>query len=151
MSTIPAINDTAVKRIINQAIARAVAPTVIEKVGKAFRELQSRRRKKEPLNIDLAAAEHYMYARFLAGVTGDPFVEYAPTAYHIKKKVLSILRIQERMQTTKEPVMPPRLKLVQWGKKGAVQGIKDWEAVNPGKPKNRGAALKVLSTEAIRY
>ncbi|MCU7937424.1 MAG: hypothetical protein KZQ99_21630 [Candidatus Thiodiazotropha sp. (ex Dulcina madagascariensis)] len=151
MSVIPMINDVEVQKIINLSMTSASGATVVDKVGKAFRVLQERRRKKEPHNIDLAAAEHYIYARFLAGITGDPLVEFAPSAYHIKKKVFVLLGIQEKMQTTKEPVMPPRPKLKQWGKKGARQGLRDWEAVNPGKSKNRGAALKVLSKEALRY
>ncbi|MEW8143457.1 MAG: hypothetical protein AB2754_20010 [Candidatus Thiodiazotropha endolucinida] len=151
MSGIPKIDDINVQRIINQAIVKSAGSTITKKVGSAFRELRKRRREVEPLNIELAAAEHYMYARFLAGVTGDPLVEYAPTAYHIKKKIFMLLRIQERMQTTKLPMMPPREKLLQWGNRGAKDGLKDWEARNPGKQKNRGAALKVLSNEAIRY
>ena len=151
MSNIPKINDIAVQKIIDQSLKQAKGGPLVDKVGKTFRVLQKRRRQNEPLNIDLAAAEHYMYARFLAGLTGDPLVQYASTAYHIKKKVFFILGIQEMMRTTNEPVMPPRLKLEQWGKKGAQQGIKDWEAANPGKPKNHGAALQLLSKEAFRY
>jgi hypothetical protein len=148
------VNDANVQLIITAAL-NAVPPepgdTVVDRTRKAFRVLQKRRRTLEPLNIDLAAAEHYMYVRFLAGRTGDPLVTLAPTGYGIKKRVFFLFGIQDRMATTAHPVLPPNDDVEKWGKRGAEAGMQDFELVNPGKERNYGGALKALRQEALRY
>lgn len=42
-------------------------------------------------DYDAAAAEHYIYIRFLAGQTGDPTCHAAPTLYGLKKAVDQLL------------------------------------------------------------
>ena len=70
------VADAVVRSIIDQSLvqqAPRTGETIVHRVSRSFRSLQKRRREVEPLNVNLAAAEHYMYARFLAGVSGDPF------------------------------------------------------------------------------
>src|SRR5262245_54762063 len=94
----PKVNDALVKHIIEDSLLKENGGTINEKVYKAFRTLQGRRRtNKEWTNVELAAAEHYMYSRFLAGATGDPLALAAPSIYNLKKKVFFFLDIQDLM------------------------------------------------------
>ena len=151
-SKVGKVNDSIVKKIIDSELsAQNSKLDVVNKVGKAFRALQARRRiEANALDISLAAAEHYMYARFLAGATGDPIVNYAPTAYGIKKKVYIALGIVKKMQTTLLPVLPPSDKVEWWGKQGAKDGLEDYEKLHNKKAGNYGKALSFLSKEAYR-
>ena len=152
MSTV--VNDSNVTGIINQALsAQGNKPgeTIVHRTSRAFRQLQSRRRHLEPLNIDLAAAEHYMYARFLAGMTGDPAVRMAPTLYDLKKRLYFFLGIEERMATTHHPVLPPNQAVERWGIQGVEEGLRDYEATHGMPAKNYGKALSALAQEAKRY
>lgn len=151
-SKVGKVDDARVKKIIySELSAQDNKLDIINKVGKAFRSLQARRRiEANALDISLAAAEHYMYARFLAGATGDPIVNYAPTAYGLKKKVYITLGIVKKMQTTLLPVLPPNDKVEWWGKKGAKEGLEDYEKVHNKKAGNYGKALSFLSNEAYR-
>src|SRR5215831_3914334 len=95
---LPDVNNVIVRRIIEDALTKETALTITEKVYKAFRSLQARRRtNKEWGNHELASAEHYMYSRFLAGATGDPAVLAAPTLYNLKKRLFFFLDIQDMM------------------------------------------------------
>ena len=146
------VQDGRVRSIIQTELLKFSAnDNVTQRVGAAFRSLQERRQKREPLDIDLAAAEHYMFARYLAGVTGDPFVKMGPTLYGLKKRFYFALGIQQRMAVTANPVLPPSPAVERWGLTGATEGLDDFVAVN-GKPAdNYGKAVTVLAQEAVRY
>ena len=141
----PYINDAAVTRIITAEIAKFTGPTITDRVYQAFRSLQARRRSKEWNNQELAAAEHYMYARYLAGRTGDPMVVASPDLYDMKKQVFVALDIQSLMNTTDYPGLPPSPEMVKWGKKGATDGLMDFRMANPTTGFQTGAALKPLA------
>jgi hypothetical protein len=140
----PKVNEAIVKRIIEDALTKEKGATINEKVYKAFRTLQARRRSKEWNNVELAAAEHYMYARFLAGATGDPAVLAAPNLYNLKKKVFFALDIQDLMATSKYPGLPPSDESVSWGERGAGDGLMDFKGANPATDFKVGEALKPL-------
>ncbi|KVH69449.1 hypothetical protein WJ41_20620 [Burkholderia ubonensis] len=148
------VSDEVVQSTINRAILRARGGDgdIVEQVRRAFRSLQSLRRTERPEDINLAAAEHYMYARFLAGATGDPLVKATPVLYGAKKRVYFALGIQDRMATTSNPVLAPNTSVERWGLKGAKDGLRDYSDVNDGQPANRfGASLGSLREEALRY
>ncbi|AYZ66886.1 hypothetical protein EGY31_27495 [Burkholderia multivorans] len=148
------VSDEVVQSTINRAILRERGGKggIVGQVQRAFRSLQSLRRTDRPEDINLAAAEHYMYARFLAGETGDPLVKATPTLYGAKKRVYFALGIQDRMATSPHPVLAPNRSVERWGLKGAEDGLRDYSAVNNGQPANRfGASLGSLSKEALRY
>ncbi len=150
----PHVNDAVVTEIITQSLARVPArsaKTTVERVWQAFVSLQARRRQVEPLNLDLAAAEHYMYARYLAGASGDPTVKLAPTLYGLKKRVYFALGIEQRMATTHLPVLPPSQAVERWGQQGAVAGLADYTAVTGRPAINLGGAASALLSEARRY
>ena len=143
--SMPKVNDSVVKRIIEDALTKESGSTINEKVYKAFRTLQSRRRtNKEWVNVELAAAEHYMYSRFLAGATGDPAVIAAPSLYNLKKKLFFFLDIQDLMTTSKYPCLPPSDESVAWGERGAGDGLVDFKFANPSTDFKVGGALKPL-------
>ncbi|KVD14831.1 hypothetical protein WI81_17800 [Burkholderia ubonensis] len=148
------VSDEVVQETIDLAIGRErrLKRNIVEQVRRAFRSLQSLRRTQLPEDVNLAAAEHYMYARFLAGETGDPLVKATPVLYGAKKRVYFALGIQDRMATTRNPVLAPNRSVERWGLKGAEHGLRDYSAVNNGQPANRfGASLGTLSKEALRY
>jgi len=140
----PKVNEVVVNRIITDALTKETGATINEKVYKAFRTLQARRRSKEWINVELAAAEHYMYARFLAGATGDPAVLAAPDLYNLKKKVFFALDIESLMATSKYPGLPPSDESVAWGQRGAAVGLIDFMGANPATDIKVGGALKPL-------
>jgi hypothetical protein len=144
-SQMPKVNEAIVIRHIENALAKETGGTVNEKVGKAFRALQSKRRSNEWVDPDLAAAEHYLYARFLAGITGDPIVSQAPRFYNIKKKIFFALEIENLMTTSKYPCLPPTEESVVWGERGALDGLKDFKYMNPSTDFKVGEALKPLA------
>ena len=151
---VPHVNDAVVTAIITQSLARVPArpgKTTVERVWQAFVSLQARRRQGEPLNLDLAAAERYMYARYLAGASGDPTVKLAPTLYGLKKRVYFALGIEQRMATTHLPVLPPSQAVERWGQQGAVAGLADYTAVTGRPAINLGGAASALLSEARRY
>jgi len=143
--TMPKVNDAVVRRIIEDALVKETGGTVNEKVYKAFRTLQARRRtNKEWGNFELAAAEHYMYSRFLAGKTGDPAVIAAPSIYNFKKKIFFFLDIQDSMTTSPYPCLPPSGESVAWGEQGATDGLMDFKFANPSTDFKVGGSLSPL-------
>jgi hypothetical protein len=146
--------DTVVRSMIDQSLAQqTVRPgeTIVHRVSRSFRSLQKRRREVEPLNINLAAAEHYMYARFLGGTSGDPSTKLAPTLYGLKKRLYFALGIQDRMATTHNPVLPPNDAVERWGTTGASDGLLDYTNTTGQPAKNYGKAVSTLASEAKRY
>ena len=113
--------DANVQTIINQPLSQQVArpgETVVRRVARSFRSLQKRRREADPLNIHLVAAEHYMYARFVAGTSGDPSLKAAPALYGLKKRLCFALGIEEEMATIHNRVLSPSNDVERWGPKG---------------------------------
>ena|SRR5215213_583861 len=141
----PKVNEAMVIRYIENALVKETSGTVNEKIGKAFRALQSKRRSTEWVDPDLAAAEHYLYARFLAGKTGDPMTTQAPRFYNLKKKIFFLLEIENEMTTSEYPCLPPTDESVAWGERGALDGLNDFKFMNPATDFKVGEALKPLS------
>lgn len=146
----PKLNEAVVQRIIEDALMKNQGATINERVYNAFRELQKRRRtNKEWANVELAAAEHYMYARFLAGQTGDPIVIASPSLYNMKKRIFAFLDIQDLMNTSEYPSLPPSEDSVKWGEQGAKDGLKDFKYENPSTDFKVGGSLEPLIKGAL--
>jgi hypothetical protein len=95
-----------------------------------------------PADLDLADAEHYMYARFLAGSTGDPTTNTLVAGY----EVIKILRLttghEKGLRTDPRfPVLPPSISSVNWGMQGASDGLRDYKALHGGQLGRIGSAL----------
>jgi hypothetical protein len=97
-------------------------------------------------NFDVAAAEHYMYIRFLAGQTGDPACHAAPFLYGAKKVLDQIFgRLQSGQAQGGHPVLPSNPYVVAWGQTGVIDGLADYKSVNQGAPYKPGTAVGVLA------
>ena len=146
------VDNQEVWRIIERALNFEVSgSSTVEKSYNAFRLLQTRRRTVAPLDVNLAAAEHYMYMRFLAGKTGDPLLMAAPTGYALKKTIYFALGKEKEMRTTpNNPVLPPSVESTVWGSLGVSDGLKDYRGSNAATGMKPGAGLQVLKDEAYR-
>ncbi|MBV9505655.1 MAG: hypothetical protein JO323_11700 [Acidobacteriia bacterium] len=155
-------NSAATQKYVEDAFRRfAAVKDPGERNGKAFAYLRGiRRRGDEPLltqlgigpvpddpnapfDVNLADAEHYLYARYLASSTGDPSVKALVTGYELKKVIDSIRGARQNMRTNpKYPVLPPSVEAVKWGLKGAEDGLAEYKASHGGKTGNIGDAIK---------
>ncbi len=169
------INDSDVINLISCELVNHPGATQTQKVAHFYKTIYTLRRTKDFDNCDLAAVEHYLYARFLVGVTGDPMVETSPMTIHIKKRVFALLKLQEiaietvqkgeekkEVELNTQPVedkqeetpvltQPGRAHLFKWEQDGAREGMKDWECANSGKTKNPGAALRILMNPTTKF
>ena len=146
------VNDQEVWRVIHQELLTTTGETVVEKVRNAWQALKARRRDgAHGTDGDLAAAEHYMYNRFLTGATGDPLTRLYPTGYFIKKVVFFALGKEEDMRTDpNNPVLPPSLASVAWGNQGAEDGMKDYKGLNAATGVKVGASVESVKNEVYR-
>jgi hypothetical protein len=97
-------------------------------------------------DYDAAAAEHYMYIRFLAGKTGDPACHAAPTLYAAKKILDQVLgRLQSGQAQGGHPVLPSNPYIVDWGQRGVRDGLVDYKAVSNGAQYKVGSGVGVLA------
>ena len=93
---------------------------------------------------DLAAAEHYMYARHLASWSGDPLIKYALSWFAGKKKSYYCRGMQMKMAMAEFPELPGNSEIESWGTKGAEAGLSDYQADNPDKELNTGASVPCM-------
>ena len=101
-------------------------------------------------DYDAAAAEHYMYIRFLAGQTGDPACHAAPTMYAATKVLNQLLgRLQAGRTHGEHPVLPANPYIVGWGHKGVVDGLADYRHASGGASYNPGQAVESLARFAV--
>ncbi len=99
-----------------------------------------------PTDVNLADAEHYGYARFLASKTGDPGVRVLVTGYELKKYLDSLWGTEQSMRTNpKYPVLPPSAEAVQWGLKGVDDGLREYRDAHGGQTGPLGSAIKANS------
>ncbi|MBZ5605180.1 MAG: hypothetical protein LAO79_23020 [Acidobacteriia bacterium] len=94
----------------------------------------------DPENINLAYAQHYMIGRYMAANTGDlNGSKEIIGAYENMKRVEFFLHAGDNMRTDpRHPPSPPSEDAAQWGVKGVVQGVKDWESTHPGQKGEEG-------------
>jgi hypothetical protein len=90
-------------------------------VEAAFKELQ-RSRDDYPYDVNLACAEHYMYARYSAGLgTGNPlFMFVQATGYQLAKEVPGHVG-----DDPKNPRTPPDIEQWAWAMEGSFDGTAD--------------------------
>ena len=117
-----AINNATVQRIINDELARyGSEPGCCGAVNRAFRELQRRRRLPGgSVDENLAAAEHYMFARWMVceGTVSVTQMRAMVVGYD----TLKILGFGRLMQTTSNPTAPGSTAAMQWGLNGVNDG-----------------------------
>lgn len=103
------------------------------KVEIAFRYLQALRRKPgRSLDLELAAAEHYLFARWMvcAGVVRPYQMRLLVVGYDLKKTLDKATGDPNKEATTSNPVSPPDIGVTAWGLKGVSDGDEDHERCN---------------------
>jgi len=84
----------------------------------------------DSLDLNLAAAEHYLFIRWFAAKEGQLNVMLMPNVYDAMKS----LGLGDILKLTEKPTSPPDPDVVRWGQDGARRGLKDFQ-------KNTGQAL----------
>lgn len=96
-----------------------------------------------PTDLNLADAEHYMYARFLASSTGDPASKSLVYGYELMKVVRYVSGREKDLRTDPRfPVLPPSADAVAWGAAGVDDGLQDYRESHGGKTGKMGSALE---------
>ena len=146
------VNDVKVQSIIKAEINTAAGSTLNEKMDNVRKSLKAKRNVPgKSLDMDMAAAEHYAFMRYLAGNTGDPMTETMPRGYEMKKIVMSFVGMDKSMQhNPANPASPPDEDVVRWGEKGAREGLEDYKFLHNQKLGTPGSAVNAVRAEALR-
>jgi hypothetical protein len=130
------VNDMAVQGHIDRALgANLSEPNFLVRLTKAFRMLQAERRVPgASINEDLAAAEHYLFARQAVANNACNVTQMRAlvVGYGGLKFGLQSIGLGGLMQTTANPTSPASVDSVAWGLKGAAAGEADRLKYLPG-------------------
>src|SRR5688572_14714227 len=155
MGTDPKVADSTVTKLVLGVIAFTKQElgrknVDVEVLRAAWLTLKENRGTTEHAgNIDIAAAEHYLFAAYLAAATGDPTVSLSPVVYETKKRLYFFLGLEERMRTDPRfPVVPPSSDVEAWGIAGAQYGIEVFKQLHPRESLKYGAAIGSLAKDA---
>ena len=129
-----AVNDANVSAIVARALANpGDADMCCGKVGIGFRALQAARQVPgASLDMDLAAAEHYLFARWMVctGTVSPTQMKALVVGYDVKKWIDKFRGKPNATAVTTNPVSPPDSGVVRWGLKGATEGTADHDRCN---------------------
>jgi LysM repeat protein len=131
------VDDHKTQALIDRAMSEARAHARGDHnlmLERAFRRLQAARRVPgASLDMNLAAAEHYTFARWEVGVGNvHPAQMRALVVGYDLKKVADRLRGDPNAsRTSSNPVSPPSADVVRWGLKGVNHGVIDHDRYNP--------------------
>lgn len=145
-----AVDDVRVQRIINDALIMfGHASGCCAGVTAAFRYLQNQRRfPGGSVDEDLAAAEHYMFARqaVCTGHVSSAQMEAMVVGYETVKGIVRLFPpLERRMRTTPNPTAPASVASVRWG----LQGVRDGQTQHDSC--NRLATPPLFNREAYSY
>jgi hypothetical protein len=130
------VDDKVVQAIIKQALAKAGGGGgCCDQVRKAFRDLQAQRQLPgNSVDLNLTAAEHYMFARFMvcSGHVSPTQMRVLVVGYTAKKILDSATGDPNREAVTSNPVSAPDVGVVGWGLKGVSDGSADHDRCNKG-------------------
>mgnify|MGYP006928302855 CR=1 FL=1 len=117
------IDDAEVQRIIDSAIRSATGTTTEAKVEEAWRDIVNQRRGNEH-DMNLMAAEHYLYARSEAdnGVGSAALMGILTPGYEVVKAGLDLVGQRDLLSTDGTTPTPPSLGAVEWGMAGTRDG-----------------------------
>lgn len=118
----------------------------------SWSRLKSCRDAGESLNLDLAAAEHYLFARYLAADSGDTSYRHAPGWYESFKSMSSNEAFRAYIRTSDQPVSPVAPETRRWGEAGVEAGLKDYQS-RTGKQPSAGLhpVLGIIGIAAAIY
>jgi len=130
-------------------IGRTMKPTG---VMIAWQRLKRCRDSGNSRDLNLAAAEHYLFGRFVAGENGDTRYRDLPDLYESVNSAASKLGAERVVVKTRKPLPATNKKVMEWGKKGIEKGLEDYEAWSGQKPgPGIDAWPTVLETTALKY
>jgi hypothetical protein len=95
------------------------------------------------LDLNLAAAENYVFVRWAASRTGDTGMKVLPKGYYALKKATDAIGIRNILKTSKEPVSPPHPEVLRWGELGVEHGLRDFKKRTGNKPSLKSTSLKL--------
>ena len=144
-----AVDDTEVRNIIAAALAaQAGDTTCCGATWRAFRVLQARRR--EPgrsVDENLAAAEHYMFARAMvcSAAVSPTQMRLMVLGYDVSKMILQIVGADGAMRTTDNPTSRASPAQIAWGLLGVRAGSSDHDRCNAS------VTPPLINTDAYGY
>lgn len=127
-----AVIDARVQEFIDQAMKNP-GLGCCGKVEIAFRTLQKLRQQPgRSLDLELAAAEHYLFARSMvcAGYVGPTQMRVLVIGYDLKELLDSATGDPNKEAVTSNPVSPPDIGVLSWGLKGVSDGSDDHDRCN---------------------
>ncbi|MBU1052234.1 MAG: hypothetical protein KKC46_00200 [Proteobacteria bacterium] len=95
-------------------------------IENAWHELKDCRDAGNSEDLNIAAAEHYLFARLLASEYGDTNLSYMPKWYETLKNIAYKFNIQTFIQASDQPTSPTNINVTHWGEKGITKGLIDY-------------------------
>ncbi|HKY71153.1 MAG TPA: hypothetical protein VJL88_04490 [Nitrospira sp.] len=93
-------------------------------------------------DLNLAAAEWYLFIRGAASSTGDTFYKQLPNWYETIKVAASAVNLSKLLETSSQPVSPADSKVTAWGNAGVEDGLRDYKKRTSQEPSLKTAAFK---------
>lgn len=115
----------------------------------SWRRLKRCRDGGKSLDLNLAAAEHYMFMRFATGKAGDTGYRRLPQWYETFKTMAVRADLEKHIQSSDQPVSPPNGEVTRWGNIGVERGLKDYQTRENKAPSDSG--LSFLSLAGTAY
>ncbi len=123
----------------------------IGKVEHGWERLKACRDAGKSLDLNLAAAEHYLYARYRTSDDGDTNYRNLPRWYETVKRAATKVGLESELRSSGEPVSPPNKSVTGWGNKGVEQGLLDFEFRTGKEPYPKVYAHVAVLTFGIVY
>lgn len=115
-----------------------IAPNIIAGSWKYLKDCRDGGRSQD---LNLAAAEWYLFIRYAASSTGDTWYKSMPGWYNTLKGFTSVLALSEYIQTSDQPVSKTNPKVKAWGDTGVEHGLRDYENRTGEKPSMKTSAF----------
>lgn len=109
-----------------------------------WRELKRCRDTGLSLDLNLAAAEHFMFMRLVASKNGDTGYARLPKWYETVKTMAVRAELETLIQTSSQPVSPPDARVTAWGERGVARGLQDYRLHEGQEPTETGDSLKAV-------
>lgn len=110
-------------------------------IGEAWRALKRCRDSGNSLDLNLAAAEHYLFMRWRASETGDTVFRTLPGWYQTVKGAATWANVEQILRSSSQPVSPTDSGVETWGVNGVERGLQEYETRTGKKPGTGTSAL----------
>ena len=123
-----AVDNKKVCEIIKEKIDRSTGASRPARIAYAFDMISNDRENYYKGDPNYAAAEHYLYARYIVGYThlfGLILITAANFGYQVVKKIVDALGEEEKLRFGKGPVTPASVEDFLWAERGGKDGLDD--------------------------